>query len=216
MIQRADLEAFSRAVNNHNGVKEIFAIAKDIDNAFGYGDGQTLYRAISSELGGGEPSSQKLPLVGGTRKAGALAGVSARLVAHFKRICVGLEARLAWRQFKHGHFTLESLAETSRRLREVSFVVLLLVFQDVCRPISERILAVQTTVEPWLVRRADEKLLTCVDQMLAGVEQVERLLSLCCLLAQWSHPPDRGRFFFARSVYLMFLSVDCKFSRARI
>lgn len=189
-------------------------MTKDIDNAFGFGDGQVLYRAISSELGGGEPSSQKLPRVGGTRKAGALADVSARLVAHFKRLCVGLEARLTWRRFKHGHFTLESLAETSRRLREVSFVVLILAFQDICRPISKHILAVQTTAEPWLVRRADEKLLRSLDELVEGVEHVERFLCLCYLLAQWAHPADRGRsllahrfFFFVMCYYL--LRADC-------
>ena len=167
-------------------------MTKDIDNCFGHSEGQILYRAISSELGEGS-SSQKLPRVGGTRKAGALSCVSAKLVAHFKRICVALEARLAWRRSKRGHFTLESLAETSRRLREVSFVVLLVAFQDICRPISEHILTVQTTLEPWLVRKADEKCLNSIDNLLVAVERTERFLSMCYLLAQWSSAAERGR-----------------------
>lgn len=199
--------AFGRAVDSHNGIKEVFALTKDIDNCFGHSEGQILYRAVSSELGEGS-SSQKLPRVGGTRKAGALSGVSAKLVAHFKRISVALETRLAWRRSRRGRFTLESLAETSRRLREPSFVVLLICFQDICRPISEHILTVQTTLEPWLVHRADEKCLNSIDELLDGIDRAEKFLCVCCLLAQWSSAADRGSFFVAHLFVHLFHCVQ--------
>lgn len=178
---------------DHAGVKEIFALTKDIDNCFGHSEGQILFRAVAGQLG---KTAMGLPRVGGTRKAGALAGVPARLVAHFKNICVALEARLTWRRTKRsGRFTLESLAETSRRLREVSFVVLLLSFQDMSEPIGRHIALVQGSAEPWLVRAADQECLRETDEILMSLETAERFLCVCYLLAQWSGASDRGRFF---------------------
>ncbi|CAK9071481.1 unnamed protein product [Durusdinium trenchii] len=57
--------------------------------------------------------------------------------------------------------------------QEPSFVVLLICFQDICRPISEHILTVQTTLEPWLVHRADEKCLNSIDELLDGIDRAE-------------------------------------------
>ena len=161
-------KAFARAVKAHSGVKEIFALTKGLDNCFGHSEGQILYRGISLELGD-DRSKQSLPRVGGTRKAGSLSGVPARLIAHFKNISVALETRMMWRRFGRGHFTLESLAVTSRRLREVSFVVLLVAFQDICAPIMEHILTAQSTLEPWLVHAADQRCLRSIDKLASTI-----------------------------------------------
>lgn len=179
-------------MKSHSGVKEIFALTKDLDNCFGHSEGQILYRGISLELGE-DSSSQRLPRVGGTRKAGSLSSVPAKLIAHFKRISVALEARMMWRRFGRGHFTLESLAVTSRRLREVSFVVLLAAFQDICVPITEHILTVQSTLEPWLVNAADGKCLRSIDKLGLAIEEAEKLICASYMLAQWAPPADRAR-----------------------
>ena len=116
----------------HAATKEMFALVKDLDNYFGHSEGQILYRSVGAELGMG------LQRVG----RGALSQLPMKLIKNFKQISVSLKARAEWRKAKHGHITLESLAETSRRLHDVSFVVFLLVMQCVMLPISRHILFV--------------------------------------------------------------------------
>lgn len=185
---RSDLfgaKAFSRSMNQHEGTKEIFALTKDLGNCFGQSKGQILYRGISVERGE--------DVQGGTRKAGALAGVADKLDAHFKRISIALEARMVWRRFGRGKITLEALAVISRRLREVSFVVLLAAFRDLCSTVMTHIMTTQESVEPWVAQAADQRCLHAIDALLLGLGKAEDLICVCVLLAQWAPAADRGR-----------------------
>jgi hypothetical protein len=167
----------------HAATKEMFALVKDLDNYFGHSEGQILYRSVGAELGMG------LQRVG----RGALSQLPMKLIKNFKQISVSLKARAEWRKAKHGHITLESLAETSRRLHDVSFVVFLLVMQCVMLPISRHILFVQSNVEPWNVRKEDGLLMASLDLFSSAIEEVQKVACVCCLLAQHLSVKERDR-----------------------
>ena len=183
-------EAFSRTTMQHAATKEMFSLVKDLDNYFGHSEGQILYRSVGVELGMG---LQRVGRVGGTRKAGALSQLPMKLIKNFKQVSVSLKTRAEWRKAKHGHITLESIAETSRRLHDVSFVAFLLVIQCVMQPISRHILFVQSNVEPWNVRKEDDLLMASLDLFSAAIEGVQKLACVCCLLAQHLSVKERGR-----------------------
>lgn len=161
---------------------------------FGYSDGQILYRAVGSELFGADALPAKhLPRVGGTRKAGALGQVAARLTANCKQVCLALQARTEWRRSKHGSITLESLAETSRRLRDVSFVAFMLAFQSVMIPVGEHIRIVQSAAGPWSISSANAKCITKLAELSSAIERTECFISVCVLLGQHCSVAERGR-----------------------
>ena len=198
MVQISDSEcgseAFSRAVQAHSPAKELFSVVKDLDAVFGYSDGQILYRAVGSELFGADALPAKhLQRVGGTRKAGALGQVAARLTANYKQVCLALQARMEWRRSKHGSITLESLAETSRRLRDVSFVAFMVAFQSVMIPVGEHIKIVQSTAEPWSISSANAKCITKLAELSSAIERTECFISVCVLLGQHCSVAERGR-----------------------
>lgn len=183
-------QAFSRTITRHAAAKELFSIVKDLDNYFGHSDGQTLYRSVGVELGTG---LTHLARVGGARKAGALSQLATKLIRSFKQVSVSLTARAEWRKTKHGRIILESIAETSRRVHDLSFIVFLVVCHSIMQPIRQHILFVQANVEPWAVKEADGELMSSLDSIHFAIEEVQKLACVCCLLAQHLSVKERGR-----------------------
>lgn len=185
-------EAFSRTTMQHAAAKELYSLVKDLDNYFGHSEGQILYRGVGSELGTG---NTRVGRVGGTRKAGALSQLPMKFIKNFKQISVSLKARAEWRKSKHGRITLEGIAETSRRMHDVSFIMFLLTLHCVMLPVRTHILEVQRNIEPWNCTGADETLMASLGACGSAIEEIQKLACICCLMAQHLSVKERGCFF---------------------
>ena len=139
------------------------------------------------------PCKQNICHVLAVREKQALGQVAARLTANYKQVCLALQARMEWRRSKHGSITLESLAETSRRLRDVSFVAFMLAFQSVMIPVGEHIKIVQSAAEPWSISSANAKCTTKLAELSSAIERTECFISVCVLLGQHCSVAERGR-----------------------
>ncbi|CAE7782232.1 unnamed protein product [Symbiodinium sp. CCMP2592] len=189
--------SFSRAVARTQAAAELFALAKDLDHLFNYGDGRIIFRSLQKEL---DVASGQVRQTGGTRKVGALSLVPESILQHLKRITVGLRLRYEWRKEGHGNFTLDRLTQISRRLLDPAFLTFTMLMSDVTRgPVRHHALLVQGALEPWACKRADSAYVDELSACLRGYEWLETCVQVTTLLAQHCSLAERACFLVAWS-----------------
>ena len=171
-------------------------MAAAMDHLFGIGEGRVLMRGVAAAL---HQSSKVVTAPGGARKVVYLSGVPGNLVNNYRTYFNALHGRIAWRQAGHGSQSLTGLASIGRRLTDVSFVVFLLLFDDILRAIIKPYaLLVQGAVEPWFVAAAAKRMfrdLNAAREQLIHVRTMFAVLGLC---RQHVSPTELRSFFRAQ------------------
>ena len=132
---------------------------------------------------------------GGTRKVVYLTGVPGNLVINFKTYFIGLHARIAWRQSGYGNQSLSHLIDIARRITDVSFVVSVLMLNDIlCNIIRPFALKVQAAVEPWYIEHASDQLFSEITRALENMQHVQNMLCAIVLCCQHIGQLELGKF----------------------
>ncbi|CAK9084428.1 unnamed protein product [Durusdinium trenchii] len=165
-----------------SAAEEIFDIAAALDSLFGIGEGKLLLRAVGELLPVDQDKPQSTMRAGGTRKVGHLSKVPGNIVRNLPAYILGLHGRIAWKRSGHGKQTLATLLSSA--------------FESCVRPY---VLASQKAVEPWVLRKAEMRMLQNIDRMVASIQEASKFLAILALLRPHLSRAEVARFIVARS-----------------
>ena len=188
-------KAYHRSISQSPPMLELYDITAILDNLFGIGEGKSLYRAVASFLNDKTMSLQRA----GTRKIAHLTQLAGHLIQSYQSVSLALHARLAWKQTGHGTTSLTTLVSVCRRFSDLSFVAFLFVANDVCSHLHSHVQVVQSKVEPWICKNADNKLLQTLHESTLALDEIQKTLLVCTLCLQHMVGNDIARLLVALS-----------------
>ena len=178
-FHRIDIAVW-RAIRGHGIVLSIFDTAKEVDWLFGTSEGLVIFRSVARHLGT-DPHPIRAP--GGTRKVVYLTGVPGSLVGNYKLVQECLWARVAWKQAGYSSQSIAHLLDVGRRLREVKFVTVMLIMQDVlCNVVRRFALHVEKHLEPAAFHKTQQDVLEQIAHVRVTAHRCRSLVRVAFLV----------------------------------